>query len=81
VLPGDAGAAAAAAVNRARRLGHEQGLQYIYGADPYQSTHCPSCGVVVFERSAAGARMVGMEDSHCATCGADLHIRTSIFKK
>lgn len=81
VLPGDAGSAAAAAVNRARRLGHEQGLQFIYGPDPYQPTHCPKCGALVIERSATGVRVVGLEGSHCATCGADLHMRVSIYKR
>jgi pyruvate formate lyase activating enzyme len=81
VLPGDAGSAAAAAVNRARRIGHEQGLQFIYGPDPYQSTHCTSCGTVVIERTATGTRVMGLEGSHCTSCGVDLHIRTSIFKQ
>lgn len=81
VLPGDAGAAAAATVGRARRLGHEAGLHFIYAADPHQSTQCFSCGVTVIERSAGGVRVSGLEQGHCTNCGADLKIRTSIFKR
>jgi len=81
VLPGDAGAAAAATVARARRLGHEAGLHFIYGPEPGQNTLCPSCGNLVIERSASGTRVVGLDGSGCAQCGTDLHIRTSIFKR
>ena len=80
VLPGDAGAAAAATVARARRLGHEVGLYFVYGPEPGQSTLCPSCALTVVERSANGTRTAGMEGSRCAECGDDLHMRTSIFK-
>lgn len=80
ILPGDAGAAASATVARARRLGHEAGLHFIYGPEQGQSTLCPSCGVVVIERGAGGTRIVGMEGGSCGVCGADLHMRTSIFK-
>lgn len=81
VLPGNVGAAAAASVNRARRIGHEHGLQFIYGADPYQATLCPSCNVVVIDRTPQGTRVVALDESCCANCGFDLHVRTSIFKR
>src|SRR5262249_26625163 len=75
VLPGDAGSAAAATVARARRLGHEAGLHFVYGPEPGQSTNCVSCGVTVIERGTSGARVVGLEGGACAACGADLRIR------
>jgi pyruvate formate lyase activating enzyme len=81
VLPGDAGAAAAAAVARARRTGAEAGLFYVYGPEPGQETICPSCASVVIERSGRIARMTGVQDGRCTCCGADLHLRTSIFKR
>jgi pyruvate formate lyase activating enzyme len=80
VLPGDAGAAAAASVARARRLAHEAGLHFVYGSEPSQNTTCPSCGFVVIERGASGARAIGLEGGSCASCGAELGIRMSIFK-
>lgn len=81
VLPGDAGAAAAAAVARARRMGAEAGLFYVYGPEPGQATVCPSCMAVVIERGSGITRITGVEDGRCRTCGSDLHLRTSIFKR
>jgi pyruvate formate lyase activating enzyme len=81
ILPGDAGAAAAAAVARARRQALEAGLHFIYGPEPDQNTLCPSCGAVVIERSADNTRATGLEGSSCAACGTDLGIRMSIFKR
>ncbi len=80
VLPGDAGTAAAASVARARRLGREAGLHFVYGPDPAQSTACYSCGATVIERTAIVTRVVGLTGSACTACGTDLKIRTSIFK-
>lgn len=79
ILPGDAGAAAAQSAARAKRLGHEQGLQFIYGADPLQNTLCPRCGNTVIDRS-GNVRVTGLEQGRCTRCGDALTIRTSIFK-
>jgi len=81
VLPGDAGAAAAATVARARRLAHEAGLHFVYGPEPNQNTNCPACGSIVIERGPGGGRVVLLEGGHCASCGTELGIRTSIFKR
>ncbi|HEY3232076.1 MAG TPA: radical SAM protein [Roseiflexaceae bacterium] len=81
VLPGDAGAAAAATVARARRLAHEAGLHFVYGPEPGQNTNCPSCGALVIERGTNGVRVVGLDGGSCAECGTNLGIRTSIFKR
>jgi pyruvate formate lyase activating enzyme len=80
VLPGDAGAAAAATVARARRLGNEAGLHYVYGPEPGQSTSCHSCGAVLIERNGVSGRIVGMTDGRCSSCGTDPQMRLSIFK-
>jgi pyruvate formate lyase activating enzyme len=81
LLPGDAGAAAASSVARARRLAHELGLHYIYGPEPGQNTRCHACGSMLIERSATSGRAIGINDGHCASCGADSHMRFSIFKR
>jgi pyruvate formate lyase activating enzyme len=81
VLPGDAGAAAAATVGRARRIGHEVGLHFIYTSDRTQQTHCPSCNTVVIERIAESVRLVHFDDGRCTNCGTRLPIRTSLFKR
>jgi hypothetical protein len=36
---------------------------------------------VVIERGVDSGRIVGLEGGRCASCGAELGIRTSIFKK
>ena len=81
ILPGDAGAAAAATVARARRLGHEAGLHFVYGPEPGQNTLCPSCGAMLIERAGIAGRIAGIEEGRCATCGADPQMRLSIFKR
>lgn len=81
ILPGDAGAEAAAAVVRARRAGNEAGLRFLYSADLHQDTTCPKCGTTVIERNDQQVRVVGLEEGGCTRCGEDLHIRTSIFKR
>ena len=81
VLPGDAGASAAATVARARRLGHEAGLRYVYGPEPGQTTRCHQCGHTLIERGATSGRVVGITDGRCHSCGADPQMRLSIFKR
>jgi len=81
VLPGDAGAAAAASVARARRLAHEAGLHYVYGAEQNQNTLCARCGTTLIERNANGTRVVGLSNGQCNSCGSATGIRTSIFKR
>jgi pyruvate formate lyase activating enzyme len=80
VLAGDAGTAAASSVARARKIAREVGLQYVYGPDANQSTFCSNCGSTLIERKNT-TRIVGMEGSHCTTCGMASGIRTSIFKR
>src|SRR5436190_3107232 len=75
VLPGDAGAAAAATVARARRLAHEAGLHFVYGPEPGQTTRCHQCGLTLIERGAASGRVVGITDGRCHSCGADPQMR------
>ena len=81
ILPGDAGAAAASSVARARRLAHEAGLHYIYGPEPGQTTRCHACNTTLIERSGTAGRVVGIIDGRCHSCGADPEFRLSIFKR
>ncbi|NJK82035.1 MAG: hypothetical protein HC914_20145 [Chloroflexaceae bacterium] len=80
VLPGDAGTGAAAAVFRARRLGHAGGLQFIYGSELNQPTQCPRCHNTLITRNKGVVRMVGLEGGACNNCGFEPYLRTSIFK-
>ena len=81
VLPGDAGSETAAAVVRAKRIGHEGGLHYIYGAENNQLTRCPSCQATLITRTNGVARLVGMNGGQCAACGHDTKMHLSIFKQ
>ncbi len=81
VLPGDAGSETAASTMRARRLGHELGLQYVYGAEPNQQTRCPACQNTLITRNNGVARMVGLDGRACASCGHDTKLHLSIFKQ
>jgi pyruvate formate lyase activating enzyme len=81
LLPGDAGAEAAAAVARARRAGHEAGMHFVYGPEPGQPTLCPACGVTLIDRASGVTRPSGLDGSQCAACGADSGMRISIFKR
>jgi pyruvate formate lyase activating enzyme len=79
VLPGDAGSESAAAVVRARRLGLEEGLQFVYGPEPAQPTRCPSCGHELISRDGGATRVVGISDGSCTSCGTKVNVRASIF--
>ncbi|NJL33663.1 MAG: hypothetical protein HC893_07130, partial [Chloroflexaceae bacterium] len=71
---------AAAAVFRARRLGHAGGLQFIYGSELNQPTQCPRCHNTLITRNKGVVRMVGLEGGACNNCGFEPYLRTSIFK-
>lgn len=81
VLPGDRGAETAASVGRARRIGHENGLQFVYGPEPNQPTLCPQCQALLMTREQGVIRMVGLFDGSCSACGFKPYLRTSIFKR
>ncbi|EFO80343.1 radical SAM domain-containing protein [Oscillochloris trichoides DG-6] len=80
VLPGDAGSATASSVVRARRIGHENGLHYIYTSEASQTTRCPACQATLITRTNETVRIVGMKDGLCETCGHDPQLQLSIFK-
>lgn len=80
VLPGDAGSETAAAVMRARRIGHETGLHFVYGAEPNQATRCPACQTVLITRDQGVTRIVGLNNNLCDKCSSPVYMRTSIFK-
>jgi pyruvate formate lyase activating enzyme len=80
VLPGDAGSETAASVVRAKRIGHESGLFYIYGAETNQATRCPDCQATLITRTNGVARLVGLKGGVCESCGHDAQLQLSIFK-
>lgn len=79
-IPGDAGSETAASVVRARRIGHESGLHYIYTAETNQTTRCPNCQATLITRTNGVVRFAGLKDGACDTCGHDAQLHLSIFK-
>ncbi|MCL5961024.1 MAG: AmmeMemoRadiSam system radical SAM enzyme [Chloroflexi bacterium] len=68
-----------ATLERARRIGLEQGLKFVYlgnvnlpdGSD----TYCPGCGALSIKRKGYSVSIVTeMKDGRCVKCGADLNI-------
>lgn len=64
----------AATLQRARRLGLEAGLRYVYTGnipgDEGEKTFCYQCGAVVIDRVGFAIRHNYLRDGACAKCGA-----------
>ena len=62
-----------ASVERALRIGREEGLRYVYGGNipghSSESTVCPSCGKTVINRQGFAVRDVQLEGGACRYCG------------
>ncbi len=62
-----------ASVERAIRIGKEEGLRYVYGGNipghSSESTACPSCGNTVIDRQGFSVRDVQLEGGCCRHCG------------
>jgi pyruvate formate lyase activating enzyme len=65
-----------ATLRRAREIGMEEGLRYVYeGNVPGESgenTYCYSCGSVLIERYGFGLRQNRIEEGKCSECGASI---------
>ena len=69
----DVPATSLASVERALRIGREQGLFYVYGGNvpghSSESTTCPDCGAEVIERRGFRMRADVVSDGRCPDCG------------
>ncbi len=65
-----------ATLRRAREIGLEQGLRYVYlgnvAGEQGESTHCPACQACVIERRGIFCVRTHLEDGCCPACGARL---------
>jgi len=63
---------------RARDLGHEAGLDFVYlgnvDVPGGEDTHCPDCGATVVTRRGFSARADALVGGECALCGAPLNM-------
>ena len=66
----------AATLRRAREIGFESGLRYVYvgniPGEQGESTFCPGCGGKVIDRSGFFLRDVRVKDGRCEFCGERL---------
>ena len=62
-----------ATLRRAREIGMEEGLRYVYEGnvpgEAGENTYCHGCGAVVIERSGLGFIRNRLQDGRCSACG------------
>jgi pyruvate formate lyase activating enzyme len=65
-----------ASIERALRVGREEGLRFVYGGNivghDSESTHCPSCGHLVIERRGFALQRMRLDGDRCRECGAKI---------
>jgi pyruvate formate lyase activating enzyme len=63
-------------LRRAREIGLEAGLKYVYEGnvpgEGGENTYCPSCGELLIERMGFYLSSIKMKDSKCQKCGAHI---------
>jgi len=66
-----------ASLRRARQIGLEEGLYYVYSGnvpgDEGEHTYCYQCGAMLIERYGFSVRRLALRDGACAQCGAPIH--------
>jgi len=70
-----------ATLEHACEIGKKAGLKFVYTGNvpghSSENTTCYSCGKLNVERHGYHIRTVGLDDSKCKYCGADLNFRTA----
>ena len=65
-----------AALERAWRIGHEEGLRYVYvgnvAGHPGEHTRCPACGALLIEREGLAVRKNRLQEGRCPDCGQEI---------
>jgi len=68
-------------MEHAYNIGKKAGLKFVYAGNvpghKAESTVCYSCGKLVVQRFGYQTKVVGLEDSKCKFCGAELNFRPS----
>jgi pyruvate formate lyase activating enzyme len=66
-------------IERALRIGREEGLHYVYGGNipghASESTLCPACGEVLIERQGFRSISRGINKGNCSRCGRQIAVR------
>ena len=67
-------------LERAYDIGQKAGLKFVYTGNVLghksENTFCYSCGKLIVERFGYQTKAVGLKDSRCKFCGAELNFRT-----
>ena len=71
-----------ATLERARRIGIEAGLQFVYvGNVPGhegENTVCPRCRRLLVRRTGYAVEDVALRGTFCSMCGTNVHVRTAL---
>ena len=74
-----------AALEHAYEIGKRVGLRFVYAGNvpghQHENTICYSCGNLNIARMGYHIDTVGLEDSRCRFCGADLNLRTGLERR
>jgi len=66
-------------------IGRKAGLKFVYAGNvpghKSESTFCYSCGKLIVERFGYQTKVVGLENSRCKFCGAELNFRAAETKE
>ncbi len=69
-------------IEHAYDIGQKAGLKFVYAGNvpehERENTTCYSCGELVVERFGYQIKVVGLADSKCQFCGAELNFRTMV---
>ena len=70
-----------ATLEHAYDIGKKAGLKFVYAGNvpghKTENTLCYSCGKLIVQRFGYQTKVVGLKDSKCKFCGAELNFRTS----
>ena len=71
-------------LEHAWEIGKKAGLRFVYlGNVPghqAENTTCYSCGKTIIERIGYQIKIMGLDDSRCRSCGANLNFKTAVPK-
>ncbi|MBI2934688.1 MAG: AmmeMemoRadiSam system radical SAM enzyme [Chloroflexi bacterium] len=72
-------------LEKACDIGHKAGLRFVYvGNVPgheSDNTICYNCGRMIVERRGYRANLIGMRDSRCGYCGAEINFKTESWQR
>ena len=72
-------------LEHAYNIGQKAGLKFVYAGNvpghKSENTFCYSCGKLLVQRFGYQTKVIGVEDSRCKFCGAELNFRTPESKR